>query len=180
MPDVGLAGYRTQTKRSLKMAFNITADTWDAIGIPTVNYDDNNNFNVFPMARIVAKDTTGKVLAQTSLVLSVSDEISCNAGSPPTRAMWNSTDTKPALTVMARITGAWLLSKLQKFAGSPVQLLRLPQRPRRKRGLPVEDGNKFEHSLKQLGKKVEIRGYASLLVSLAFCTWPESEEIQRT
>ena len=43
-----------------------------------MNYDDNGNFAPLPMVQIAAKDGAGTVLAQTSAVLSVSDEISCN------------------------------------------------------------------------------------------------------
>jgi hypothetical protein len=77
-PDVGLAGYKVQSLTPNKMSFITSESFWEALGIPTVNYDDNDNFAPLPMARIVAKNAAGTVLAQTSVVLSVSDEISCN------------------------------------------------------------------------------------------------------
>ena len=77
-PDVGLAGYGTQSRTPQNMAFNGTLNYWEAVGIPTINYDDRGNFAPLPMAKIVAKNAQGKNLAQTSVVLSVSDEISCN------------------------------------------------------------------------------------------------------
>jgi hypothetical protein len=77
-PETGLAGYKTQSKSPQPMTYNSTEGYWEGVGIPTVPYDDKNVFNPLPMAKLVAKDSTGKVLASASIVLSVSDEISCN------------------------------------------------------------------------------------------------------
>lgn len=76
-PDVGLAGYKVQNKKPTQMSYNSTLSYWEAVGIPTENYDDKGNFNPFPMAQLVAKDSTGKTLATAKIVLSVSDEITC-------------------------------------------------------------------------------------------------------
>jgi hypothetical protein len=48
-------------------------------GIPITPYDDALQFNSYPMVKVVARDTTGKVLAQARVVLPVSDEMSCAA-----------------------------------------------------------------------------------------------------
>ncbi len=77
-PETGLAGYKTQSKTPQPMSYNSTEGYWEGVGIPTVAYDDKSVFNAFPMAKLVAKDSTGKVLASASVVLSVSDEITCN------------------------------------------------------------------------------------------------------
>lgn len=76
-PETGLAGYKTQGKLPQPMTYNTTEGYWEAVGIPTVPYDDKLVFNPFPMAQIVAKDSTGKILATAKIVLAVSDEMSC-------------------------------------------------------------------------------------------------------
>ena len=76
-PETGLAGYKTQGLTPHSMAYNSTLGYWEAVGIPTINYDDQGNFKPYSMAQIVAKDLNGNQLATTTLVLSVSDEMSC-------------------------------------------------------------------------------------------------------
>ena len=76
--ETGLAGYKTQGKVPQNLIYNATEGYWEAVGIPTVSYDDQLKFNPFPMAKLVAKDSTGKILATASIVLAVSDEMSCN------------------------------------------------------------------------------------------------------
>jgi hypothetical protein len=86
-PDVGLAGYKVQGKKPVKMAYKGTTGYWEAPGVPTIGYDDKGNFNPYPMAKLVAKDSTGKTVATASIVLAVSDEMSCKtchaSGSDP-------------------------------------------------------------------------------------------------
>ena len=77
-PETGLLGYKTQSKVPQNMTYNSTLGYWEAVGIPTVPYDDKKILNAYPMAKLVARDTTGAILASASIVLSVSDEISCN------------------------------------------------------------------------------------------------------
>ncbi len=76
-PETGLAGYKTQGTTPQPMTYNTTEGYWEAVGVPTVPYDDKSKFNPFPMAKLVAKDPAGKLLATASIVLSVSDEMSC-------------------------------------------------------------------------------------------------------
>ena len=76
-PETGLAGYKTQSNMPPPMAFNATEGYWEAVGIPTVNYDDHMNFKPFSMGQIVATDLNGNQLATATVVLSVSDEMSC-------------------------------------------------------------------------------------------------------
>jgi hypothetical protein len=86
-PDTGIAGYKVQSKKPAQMSFNAKESFWEAVGVPTFGYDDKGNFNPYPMAKLVAKDSTGKVLATAKIVLSVSDEMSCTtchkSGSDP-------------------------------------------------------------------------------------------------
>src|SRR5215831_5762286 len=77
-PETGLAGYKTQSATPQNMTYNATEGYWEAVGIPTVPYDDKLNFNAYPMAKIIAKDSKGNTLATSTVVLSVSDEISCS------------------------------------------------------------------------------------------------------
>jgi hypothetical protein len=76
--DVGLTGTPVQSATPQAMTYSAISGTWDAVGIPTVPYDDAGNRNPYPMAKIVAKDTSGTVLASTTVVLAVSDELTCS------------------------------------------------------------------------------------------------------
>jgi decaheme cytochrome c component MtrC/MtrF-like protein len=76
-PNDGLAGYKVQSKTPAPMTYNSTSGYWEAVGIPTLNYDDSGKFNPYPMAKLVARNSTGTVLATASVVLAVSDEMSC-------------------------------------------------------------------------------------------------------
>ncbi len=75
--EVGLAGYATQSKVPHAMKFNAGENYWEAVGIPTMPYDDAGKSNPYSMARLVAKNTAGTVLATIDIVLPVSDEMSC-------------------------------------------------------------------------------------------------------
>jgi hypothetical protein len=77
-PNTGLAGYKVQSTTPVKMAYNTTVGYWEAVGVPTVGYDDAGHFNPYPMAKLIAKNSTGTVLAAASIVLAVSDEMSCS------------------------------------------------------------------------------------------------------
>jgi len=77
-PDFGLAGYKVQNKKPTPMTYNSTIGYWEAVGVPTIGYDDAGKFHPYPMAKLIAKDPTGKILASAQIVLSVSDEMSCN------------------------------------------------------------------------------------------------------
>jgi len=61
------------------MVFQSSLGVWEALGIPTVPYDDAGNRNPYPMVKVVVKNAQGAVLASTTAVLSVSDEITCSA-----------------------------------------------------------------------------------------------------
>lgn len=77
-PDQGLSGTPVQSKGPHPMTYNATLGYWEAVGIPTVPYDDAMQSNAYPMATIEARDAnTGALLATAPVVLSVSDELTC-------------------------------------------------------------------------------------------------------
>ncbi len=76
-PETGLAGYKTQSTTPHSLTYNAQEGFWEAVGIPTVPYDDKGVTNAYPMAKLVAKDAAGNVLATANIVLAVSDEMSC-------------------------------------------------------------------------------------------------------
>jgi hypothetical protein len=86
-PNTGIAGYKVQSRTPQAMTFNAAQSYWEAVGVPTIGYDDAGNFKPYPMAQVVAKDTAGNVLATAKIVLAVSDEMSCKtchaSGSDP-------------------------------------------------------------------------------------------------
>jgi hypothetical protein len=76
-PETGLAGYQTQSLTPHALTYNSKAGYWEAVGVPTIGYDDAGKFNPYPMAMLVARDSTGTILANIKIVLAVSDEMSC-------------------------------------------------------------------------------------------------------
>jgi hypothetical protein len=79
-PNVGLTGNATPSRTPRPMTFNAGHSWFEATGLPITPYDDDNvTKNYYPMVKVVARDGTGKVLATTSTVLPVSDEITCMA-----------------------------------------------------------------------------------------------------
>ena len=77
-PDIGITGNSVQNLTPHPLAYDSKLGYWTADGIPTVPYDDYGNLNPYGMAKIVARDAQGNVLATASIVLSVSDEITCS------------------------------------------------------------------------------------------------------
>lgn len=61
------------------LTYNSTHGWWEAEGIPITPYDDAGNKNFYPMVKVVAKNSSGAVLASTKVVLPVSDEMSCKS-----------------------------------------------------------------------------------------------------
>ncbi len=76
--DMGLAGNAVQSAIPHPLTYNVAQSWWEAVGIPTVPFDDGGKNNAYPMSRIVARDAQGVQLAEAKIVLAVSDEISCN------------------------------------------------------------------------------------------------------
>lgn len=78
LPDVGLHNYPVQSLTPQAMTYDSTRGLWKAEGIPTVPYDDAMASKPYPMAQIVAKNSSGQVIASATVVLAVSDEMSCS------------------------------------------------------------------------------------------------------
>lgn len=77
LPDVGLHNYPVQSRTPQAMTYDSTKGLWKGEGIPTAPYDDNGASKPYPMAQIVAKNSSGQTIATATVVLAVSDEMSC-------------------------------------------------------------------------------------------------------
>jgi hypothetical protein len=76
-PDIGLTGNPTQSRTPQPLTYNPTLGYWEAVGIPTVPYDDNLKRKPYPMVAVVAKDLSGNTLATAHIVMPLSDELRC-------------------------------------------------------------------------------------------------------
>lgn len=76
---MGLAGHTTASFTPQAMTLDAASKQFVAEGIPITPYDDSGNKNPYPMVKVIARDATGKQLAQARVVLPVSDEMSCAA-----------------------------------------------------------------------------------------------------
>jgi len=78
-PDTGLTGNHTPDLTEHAFSYNGTNQWWEAVGLPITPYNDDGSKNYYPMVDVVAKDGSGNVLATTTVVLPVSDEMDCRA-----------------------------------------------------------------------------------------------------
>ncbi|MBZ5554621.1 MAG: hypothetical protein LAO21_18035 [Acidobacteriia bacterium] len=80
-PDAGLAGKSMPGAANTPqaMTYDATQSWFIGEGIPLTPYDDNHLKNYYPMMHLVARDAAGNALAQTDVVLPVSDEMDCRA-----------------------------------------------------------------------------------------------------
>ncbi len=118
-PNMGLAGYKVQSKTPTQMGYNSSVGYWEAVGVPTIGYDDKGKFNPYPMAKLVAK-VSGKAVANSSIVLAVSDELSCgtchssgtdSAAEPASGWVNNSDPTKDMkLNILKKHDDRWNIS----------------------------------------------------------------------
>ena len=82
-PDMGLAGYAMPgaSNTPQNMGFTATDNTWTAVGIPMMPYEDAAappyQPNYLPMMRVTARNSSGQVLATTDIVTPTSDEMTC-------------------------------------------------------------------------------------------------------
>jgi hypothetical protein len=78
--DEGLTGSRMPGPGNLPQPtqFDGTWNWFSGDGIPLTPYDDTLSKNFYPMMRLVARDGGGNLLAETSVVLPVSDEMDCS------------------------------------------------------------------------------------------------------
>jgi hypothetical protein len=77
-PDQGLTGNKVQSLTPQPLTYNTSLAVWEVTGIPTLPYDDAMVSKPYPMGTITAKDAHGVVLATASVVLAVSDEMTCS------------------------------------------------------------------------------------------------------
>jgi hypothetical protein len=75
--DVGLHNYPVQSLTPQAMTYDSVKGLWKAEGIPTAPYDDTLASKPYPMAQIIAKNSSGQQIATATVVLAVSDEMSC-------------------------------------------------------------------------------------------------------
>jgi Viral BACON domain len=75
--DVGLHNYPVQSLTPQQMTYDSSKGLWKAEGIPTAPYDDAGASRAYPMAQIIAKNSSGQTIATATVVLAVSDEMSC-------------------------------------------------------------------------------------------------------
>ena len=76
-PNVGLTGNATPSRTAKPMALDGVNGWFEATALPITPYDDTGAKNYYPTVKVTAKDSTGKVLATSTAVLPVSDEITC-------------------------------------------------------------------------------------------------------
>jgi hypothetical protein len=96
--DQGLAGHDMPGSANLPqpMVYDATWHWYSAEGIPLTPWSDAILHNPYPMMRLLAHDAKGKVIAETRIVLPVSDEMDCSA--------CHASDSAPA----ARPAAGWL------------------------------------------------------------------------
>ena len=87
-PDDGLAGAAMPGAGRQRMVFDAAAAWFIAEGIPVTPYDDDGRRRFYPILHLVARSSSGERLAETDVVVPVSDEMSCAAchasnSSPP-------------------------------------------------------------------------------------------------
>jgi hypothetical protein len=83
-PEVGLTGNHTPSLIPQPMALDSGNGWFQADGLPITPYPDGGGAkNFYPTVKVVARDLAGKVLASTTTVLPVSDEMTCVACHAP-------------------------------------------------------------------------------------------------
>lgn len=95
-------GNKTPSLKPAPMTYNPAYGWFEAEGIPITPYDDKMQKNFYPTVKVVAKDAvTGAVLATTTTVLPVSDEMTCSG-------CHASTQTGNAAQMAAKPSPDWL------------------------------------------------------------------------
>lgn len=79
LPDTGLTGNAMPgaANKPQKTVFDVAKNWFTADAIPMTPFDDTGAKNYYPMMRIKARDSSGALIAETDIVLPVSDEMSC-------------------------------------------------------------------------------------------------------
>ncbi|WP_428743698.1 multiheme c-type cytochrome [Sulfurimonas sp.] len=76
-PDIGLTGNSVSNFTPHELTYNADHNWWEAVGIPMTPYNDDGSKNYYPLVTVSAFDQSGAVLASTTVVLPVSDEMDC-------------------------------------------------------------------------------------------------------
>lgn len=93
---------KTPSLTPAPMTYNAAYDWFEAEGIPVTPFDDAGNKDFYPTVKVVAKDAiSGKVLASTTTVLPVSDEMTC-------KGCHASTDSSDPAQTAAKPAPTWL------------------------------------------------------------------------
>ena len=106
-PDVGLTGNTTPSRIAKPMALDAVNGWFEATALPITPYDDNGAKNYYPTVKVTAKDSTGKILATTTTVLPVSDEITCAACHASRSVTGSGAGANPAL-LAAKPKAGWV------------------------------------------------------------------------
>ncbi len=90
--DQGLAGFRMPGAANTPQAmpFHTGMADYSADGVPITPYDDAGAMNPYPLMRLVARNTSGQVVASSDIVVPVSAEMACvschgSGGNPAAR-----------------------------------------------------------------------------------------------
>ncbi len=73
----GLSGNAVPSLQPQALEYNATRNWWEATALPITPYNDDGTKNYYPMVTVSAKDSNGTLLARTTVVLPVSDEMNC-------------------------------------------------------------------------------------------------------
>ena len=94
-------GNETPSLTPSPMTYNSQYQWFEAEGLPITPVDDNRKKNFYPTVKVVAKDLSGNVLASTTTILPVSDEMTCKGCHAST------TSTNPA-KIAAKPVAGWV------------------------------------------------------------------------
>lgn len=141
-PDVGLnldglatgipaPGNKAPSLTPAPLSYNAQYAWFEAEGIPVTPFDDKGNKNFYPTVKVVAKDLSGKVLATTTTVLPVSDEMTC-------KGCHSSITTGNAAAMAAKPTTGWVFDAD-------------PNKDWKKNILKLHDQNKLSNTLYKTG-----------------------------
>ncbi|WP_457593979.1 hypothetical protein [Hydrogenimonas sp.] len=77
-PNEGLKGvYYDNNLSHQRLIYDPAHKWWIAEGIPVTPHNDDGSYNMYPLVKVTARDTAGNLLAETTTVLPVSDEMDC-------------------------------------------------------------------------------------------------------
>lgn len=113
------------------LTYNTQYAWFEAEGIPVTPFDDKGQRNYYPTVKVVAKDLSGKILASTTTVLPVSDEMTC-------KGCHSSIASGNAAEMAAKPANGWVFDAN-------------PDKDWKKNILKLHDQNKLSNALYQTG-----------------------------